>query len=255
MDISFNLSVASRYKSKSQIARVLTEDWVSRNVYCPSCGCNSLNEFPNNVPVADFSCSGCRSEYELKSKKDNFGSKIVDGAYKTIIGRINSNNNPNFFFLDYSYIDAVVNNFFVIPKHYFVEDVIEKRKPLKSKARRAGWVGCNILFNNIPELGKIYLVKKRLIISKKKVLNSWSKTNFLTDKKIEARGWILEIMKIVDEIPKKNFTLSDVYKYEEILQEKYPKNNFIKDKIRQQLQILRDNGLIQFKGRGKYMKL
>ena len=35
----------------------------------------------------------------------------------------------------------------------------------------------------------------------------------------------------------------------------YPNNNFIKDKIRQQLQILRDKGLIDFVGRGNYKKI
>ena len=32
-------------------------------------------------------------------------------------------------------------------------------------------------------------------------------------------------------------------------------NNFIKDKIRQQLQILRDKAIIEFVGRGKYKKI
>ena len=32
-----------------------------------------------------------------------------------------------------------------IPKHFFVPDIIEKRRPLAENARRAGWVGCNII--------------------------------------------------------------------------------------------------------------
>jgi type II restriction enzyme len=32
-------------------------------------------------------------------------------------------------------------------------------------------------------------------------------------------------------------------------------NNFIKDKIRQQLQLLRDKGMIEFVGRGNYKKV
>jgi hypothetical protein len=32
-------------------------------------------------------------------------------------------------------------------------------------------------------------------------------------------------------------------------------NNFIKDKIRKQLQVLRDNGLLEFKGNGLYRKI
>ncbi|MCB9805227.1 hypothetical protein H6769_06535 [Candidatus Peribacteria bacterium] len=37
--------------------------------------------------------------------------------------------------------------------------MIEKRKPLSSTARRAGWTGCNILLNLIPESGKIYYIQ------------------------------------------------------------------------------------------------
>lgn len=46
-----------------------------------------------------------------------------------------------------------------------------------------------------------------------------------------------------------------MYAFEDKLKIKYPNNNFIKDKIRQQLQILRDKGIIEFTGRGIYKKL
>ncbi|PWE25349.1 restriction endonuclease, partial [Aliarcobacter skirrowii] len=36
------------------------------------------------------------------------------------------------------------------------------------------------------------------------------------------------------------------------LKTKYPNNNFIEDKIRQQLQILRDKNYLTFESRGKY---
>ena len=50
-------------------------------------------------------------------------------------------------------------------------------------------------------------------------------------------------------------TLDEVYKFEGKLKLKYPSNNFIKDKIRQQLQLLRDKGIIEFVGRGNYKKV
>mgnify|MGYP001018571371 FL=1 len=62
-------------------------------------------------------------------------------------------------------------------------------------------------------------------------------------------------MNCVDLIQKETFTLDDVYKFEKELQSKYPTNNFIKDKIRQQLQVLRDKGIIEFLGRGVYKKV
>ncbi|MDQ6983609.1 MAG: restriction endonuclease, partial [Ghiorsea sp.] len=51
-----------------------------------------------------------------------------------------------------------------------------------------------------------------------------------------------------------SFTLKDMYAFAEDLQVKHPDNHFIKDKIRQQLQLLRDKGFIQFLGSGKYKK-
>ena len=45
MNLSFNTHLAEGYKSQSQIARLLTEDWVLNNSYCPSCGEIPLKEF------------------------------------------------------------------------------------------------------------------------------------------------------------------------------------------------------------------
>lgn len=50
------------------------------------------------------------------------------------------------------------------------------------------------------------------------------------------------------------FQLEDIYKFESFLSYKYPKNNNIKAKIRQQLQFLRDKGYIKFLGNGFYSK-
>jgi type II restriction enzyme len=43
-----------------------------------------------------------------------------------------------------------------------------------------------------------------------------------------------------------------VYAYDEQLQKLHPENKHIRPKIRQQLQILRDRGILEFKGQGKY---
>ena len=68
--------------------------------------------------------------------------------------------------------------------------------------------------------------------------------------------WYDNIEDIVkNKITKECFTLEDVYSYKDELKGKYPDNNFIKDKIRQQLQKLRDAGVIAFLERGKYQKL
>jgi len=54
------------------------------------------------VPFADFYCPICKEDYELKGKGGSFGSKIVDGAFKTTVERLKGNLNPNLFLLAYS---------------------------------------------------------------------------------------------------------------------------------------------------------
>ena len=256
MNLQFNLIRAKNYTNNSQIARVLTENWVKENSYCPSCGNFKLNEFENNKPVADFYCLNCSEEFELKSKDGNkVGDKILDGAYSSMIERINSENNPNFFFLNYSKKYLVVNNFLIIPKHFFTPDIIEKRKPLSLTARRAGWVGCNINISKIPESGRIYLIRNSEIVTQEKVREKWQSTAFLKSKSIDSRGWILDVMSCIDKIKNDSFSLKEVYGFENQLRLKYPNNNHIKDKIRQQLQFLRDKGLIEFSGNGTYRKI
>jgi hypothetical protein len=76
MNLSFNTKLADGYSSNSQIARVLTENWVKENSYCPCCGEVPLNEFENNRPVADFYCKKCSEEFELKSKNGKFSNTI-----------------------------------------------------------------------------------------------------------------------------------------------------------------------------------
>lgn len=253
MNLNFNIKLAQGYSSNSQIARVLTENWVKENSYCPCCGNLPLYEFENNRPAADFYCKKCNEEFELKSKNGNLSNTIPDGAYSTMIQRVSSLQNPNFFFLTYSKKWAV-NNFLIIPKQFFTPEIIIQRKPLGDNARRKGWIGCNIDISNIAEVGKVFLVKDSRVISRNIVETSFQKTLFLRDKNREARGWIIDIMNCIDKIKNTTFSLDEMYKFESQLKVKYPSNNRIKDKIRQQLQYLRDKGIIEFVGRGVYKK-
>jgi type II restriction enzyme len=48
------------------------------------------------------------------------------------------------------------------------------------------------------------------------------------------------------------FELADVYRFEAHLSAIYPDNLHVREKIRQQLQVLRDGGFVEFLGRGRY---
>jgi len=64
------------------------------------------------------------------------------------------------------------------------------------------------------------------------------KINFISNYKLDARGWILDILNYSNQIPDKNFTLNQICEFIGKLSIKHPENHHIKDKIRQQLQIL-----------------
>jgi type II restriction enzyme len=245
-----NRKIAKNYSNQSQIIRVLTEDWVKNAIYCPNCG-HTLYNYENNKPVADFYCKKCFEDYELKSKKDSMGNKVLDGAYATMLERLRSSTNPNFLFLNYDVSTYKIKNFVVIPKHFFTSEIIIPRK--KGLPNRPDYIMCSIDLTSIPNSGKIFYIKEGHVNSKKEVLNTWKNTLFLREvKKDSLKGWILDVMNCVDKLNKSEFSLQEIYAFENILAIKYPNNKHIKDKIRQQLQFLRDNGYLEFLGNGKY---
>jgi type II restriction enzyme len=242
----------SPYDSGSQSARFWTEKWVERSLYCPNCGNVRLDKFPNNRPAADFLCVSCKEEFELKSQKTKFGAKVLDGAYRTMCERLAASNNPNFLFMNYDLKAMGVVDLFIVPKHFFVPEILEKRKPLAETARRAGWIGCNILLNQIPDAGKIFFVRHSQPIDKASVLSQWQRTLFLRDETSDAKGWLIEVMRCVEMLGKREFDLNEVYSFEQRLSGIFPNNQNVRPKIRQQLQVLRDKGYLDFVDRGTY---
>lgn len=250
MNLQMNPEVAEKYSSKSQIARVVTEDWFLNSGYCPTCT-SSLTSINNNAKVHDFTCEICNAQFELKSFLGKTPAKINDGAYHCMIERIMDVQSPHFFFLGYDKSYSVVNCF-AVPNYLFQPSTIEKRKPLASTARRAGWIGCLIRLDQIPDVGKIKLVENGRVVRREVVKLAWSKTQFLADQKnIQARGWTLDILNCIEKL-NRNFTLSEIYQFENQLAFKYPENKHIKEKIRQQLQVLRDKGFVEFLKPGLY---
>ena len=250
MNLQMNIGVAENYSSKSQIARVVTEDWFLNSGFCPSCD-NSLTSINNNAKVHDFSCKICTAQFELKSFLGKTPAKINDGAYHSMIKRIMDLQSPHFIFLGYDKSYSVADCF-VVPNYLFQPSTIEKRKPLASTARRAGWIGCLIRLDQIPDFGKIKIVENGKVVKREIVKKAWYKTNFLAEQQnITTRGWTLDILNCIEKL-NSNFTLNEIYQFEKQLSLKHPENKHIKDKIRQQLQVLRDKGFIDFIKPGSY---
>lgn len=254
MDLSFDINISNNYKSQSQIIRVLSEKWIANNMFCPCCGNDNILELDNNLPVADFICDNCGEIFELKSKRGKIGSKIADGAYSTMIERINSITNPELFVLQYT-SSYQVTDLTLIPKFFFTPQIIEKRKPLSQDARRAGWVGCNILYREIPEQGRIGIIKNGILADKNNIVDTYKNLKKFQNNDIETRGWLFDVLNCINKIDGDVFTLNQVYGYCDLLKQLHVNNNNVHAKIRQQLQILRDKGIIKFVDRGVYKKL
>ena len=255
MDLHFDSSLIEGYRSNSQKARVLTEGWVGSNLYCPVCGNPHISHFPNNMKVADFYCPSCEEQYELKSKNGGLGHKVADGAYDTFVQRITDNTSPDFLFMSYDMADMMVRQLYFVPKFFFLPSIAEKRKPLGENARRSGWVGCNILYDQIPAQGRIAIIEDAVAIDTQVVKKNVRRAFDMRVDNLDSRGWLFDVLHCVNGISTSEFTLAQVYQFTEVLEAKYPSNHNVQAKIRQQLQVLRDRGIIEFLGNGKYRKI
>jgi len=245
---------AAVFASASQNVRVLSEGWMAMHGFCPSCGAEPLAAFKANSPVADFHCSACAEEYELKAQRGPIKRRIMDGAYGTMTARLKARNNPSLMVMSYDPGRARVTDLIVVPRHFFTADLIEPRKPLGPNARRAGWQGCNILIGDVPLSGRIPLITGGAVTPRAEVVDRWRSTLFLKDASLNARGWLLAVMRAVEAVGRPEFTLDDVYAHEAALSALYPGNRNVRPKIRQQLQVLRDRGWLAFNGRGTYRR-
>lgn len=170
-----------------------------------------------------------------------------------MIERICSHTNPDLLVMSYSQ-DYCITDLTMIPKFFFTPDVIEKRNPLVQTARRPGWIGCNILYSKIPEQGRVCIINNGSVKSVCEIVEKYTTIERLKTMNLESRGWLLDVLNCVNQISTNEFTLQDMYRYVDILKQLHINNNNIEAKIRQQLQILRNKGFIEFLDRGYYRK-
>lgn len=242
------------FKGATQNARVLTEGWVADHLFCPNCGEDRLKQHPPNRPAADFLCPQCDEDYELKGKRGRLGGKVLDGAYSTMLERVTSERTPNLLVMSYGGKPPAVSDLIVVPKSFITPGLIEAKRPTWPKGRSAPWTGCSILLRDVPEIGRIDIVRDRTPLSKAEVRARWDQTVFLRGRSLNARGWLLDVLRCVERLGPV-FTIQDVYGFEGELAALYPGNNNIRPKIRQQLQMLRDAGVVRFLGAGRYERV
>lgn len=247
--------LAEGYKSASQRARVVTESWGEQNLYCPICSSPKLTRSAPGTQVVDYVCPECESPFQLKSQSRPFSLRISDAGYEAMRRAIVGGRTPNLLALHYDLARWRVHNLILIPRFAFPISCLEKRKPLGPTARRKGWVSCNILLTSIPLDARIELLVDGVPVAPGRVREQYRRLRPLEELKQEARGWTLDVLTVVRGIGQREFTLAEVYAHEAALARLHPDNLHVRDKIRQQLQVLRDLGFVEFLGAGSYRAL
>ena len=240
------------YKSPQQCVRAVTEEWGESNLYCANCNSDGLTRLKANTPTIDFDCPKCKAVFQLKGRKHPIGGILTDAAYQKMREAILSDRTPNLLALHYDADSWRVRDLILIPHFAFSLAAVKKRPPLKESARRHGWIGCNIILSNIPSDARIPMVSGGLASNPAEVRRLYRRLKPLAKLRLEARGWLLDVLNVVRSLERRTFSLNDVYSHEAHLAELHPKNQHVQPKIRQQLQLLRDKGFIEFLGRGDY---
>jgi type II restriction enzyme len=146
-------------------------------------------------------------------------------------------------------------------------------------ARRHGWVGCNFALDRIPIDARISIVRDQIIAPAGEVRDRFRKVKPLSELSVTERGWTLDVLNIVRrlgaqgarleevgsatfpaslpsrpsrETPPVEFANDDIYAFERELETLHPGNRHIRDKIRQQLQVLRDRGFLLHLARNRW---
>jgi type II restriction enzyme len=203
---------------------------------------------------------------------------------------IRKDETPNFYFLHYDLATWGIRNLLLIPSFAFPTSAIIKRKPLSATARRAGWIGCNIALHRIPSDARIPVVTETVVLPANEVRARFKRVKPLSEIKAKERGWTLDVLNAVRRLAAKpanlldcggkrsatpflssaakrfqsgvtvaalqnEFTTAEVYAFERELAQLHPGNRHVRDKIRQQLQVLRDAGLLIHVERGRWRLL
>jgi type II restriction enzyme len=263
MNLSMTGSLADRFKSASQKAGNVTEAWGAENFYCPNCSSPKLDWLKPGTKASDYKCPNCNFWFQLKSKKSPIGKSIRDGAYAAMMEAIREDHAPSYYFLHYDLATWSVRNLLLVPSFAFPPSAIIQCPPLSSTARRAGWVGCNFDLSRVPAEARIEIISTRssgresapsnqsrltsaatFIVLPSEVREKFRKVKPLKDISVRERGWTLDVLNGVRSLDKKEFTNTDAYTLAGQLEKLHPDNRHIRDKIRQQLQVLRDAKLL-----------
>src|ERR1019366_2914049 len=179
-------------------------EWGAGNLYCAACECNSVTQAAANTKAIDFTCPRCTASYQLKAGRQWNERRIPDAGYSAMMTAIQSDAVPNLLVLQYT-PEWRVANLMLVPSFLFNESAVQKRKPLSATARRAGWIGCNILLSAIPDHGKLRIVQAGSITHAQSVREQYNRLRPLASLAPTMRGWTLDVLRVLQTLGEREF--------------------------------------------------
>jgi type II restriction enzyme len=178
--------------------------------------------------------------------------------------------------------------FIARPQLRLPASAIIKRNPTTPKGRSKPWIGCNIALTRLHEVtarqarvpadARIAVVTESAVLPASEVREKFKRVKPLKDISVTQRGWTLDVLNAIRRLGKTDlsrlgngernlaeskgprgpserarasqFTTADAYAFTRELERLHPDNRHVRDKIRQQLQVLRDLGLLLHVERG-----
>ncbi len=254
MDLRLPVSLASAYRSRSQQARVVSEAWGAEQLFCAACIRDQLDSFRNNNAASDYHCPECNERYQLKSQSRPFARRVLGGNYRAMCAAIEADTAPSYYLLHYAPTSWTVRDLVLIPHRSITLSALVKRPPLGAQARRAHWEGYCLDLDRVPSAAKLAVVQNGLERPRAEVRADYARISPVLSLKAESRGWTLDVLRCVERLENEVFSNDDIYTFSDELSTLHPNNRHVIPKIRQQLQVLRDTGLIEHINRGIWKK-
>ena len=147
----------NNWKSESRIIGEACENYVKNKIKCIRCKNNNFEKYKTNEKSKDLICISCNQKYEIKAKRATHNQvnnikntkqfKTIGGDYLTTLNNINEK-------IDYLIILYEKRSYKILSVLYITNENINlnciiPRNPLSLTAKRAGWQGCNLIFDNI----------------------------------------------------------------------------------------------------------
>ena len=156
-DIVSQVKENNNWKSESRIVGEAGEYYIKSKIRCVRCNDNNFEKCKTNEQSKDLICISCNQKYQVKAKsvtqkqviniKNKKKFKTIGGEYSTTLKNINEQ--IDYIIILYEKQSYKIINILYIKNENINSVCIIPRKPLSITAKRAGWQGCNILFDNI----------------------------------------------------------------------------------------------------------